>query len=682
MDNKPLTSTIFQRDYTNVLRGMAIILIMAVHAWEPFSSFPWCGNLVSSLGVAVFLFLSGYGLSESYRQKGLDGFIRRKFGRIVFPYWIWLVFTIPFREFNAAELAGNIFFLPSGNNYLYFIVYLIHCYAAFWLAHRFFPRHDTAVLALFSVVSLFFPPLSATKSLSFLAGCLASKHSSRIEDMHKAGTLKRYVMAATVAATVLYALKALPAIQEYKGTLPFNLLVSADLLLFTPAFIAIPLLMPALRRGKIMATAGMMSLELYMIHSAFVYCIASVTDVIIFYTASVIIATVFHRYNSSWLKSRGGESVRLMSILLYAAVCYVMALKYTMRLTPHFAYIAVGYLALLYPMIQLAARACPPRQQHRLTPLLLAALCAGLAAAQYHFDPYTIKVDRWSAIHNVIAALLDGEFPYLAQTHLGGYASPFPVWMVAHIPFFFLGNVGLSIIAATAVFTVTLQRCHGTRAAIQATLMLLFSLNLWYEASVRSDLITNFMLLAAFVIYIHRKGISLATHPWSLAVICGLWLSTRLTCALPLFIVLFPSWLRLTWGKRIMIPAVALLTFMLTFLPLLLWDADALLFSEYPPFLLQTRQGHPGDVVLIVILCTLLALWHRHDTRRLMFGQAVALTAISAGTMVHNMAIYNNWDMIFQSDYDITYLDMALPFLIAATVITQEKPTGKKLFPQ
>lgn len=87
-------------------------------------------------------------------------------------------------------------------------------------------------------------------------------------------------------------------------------------------------------------------------------------------------------------------------------------------------------------------------------------------------------------------------------------------------------------------------------------------------------------------------------------------------------------------------------------------------------------------MVLIVILCTLLALWHRHDTRRLMFGQAVALTAISAGTMVHNMAIYNNWDMIFQSDYDITYLDMALPFLIAATVITQEKPAGKKPFPQ
>lgn len=376
----------------------------------------------------------------------------------------------------------------------------------------------------------------------------------------------------------------------------------------------------------------------------------------------------------SLMKSHGNDAVRMLSLLLYLAVCCIMALKYSMRLTPHYGWIVLGYITMLYAAVRLIMKYCSRRVPPRLTlPLLMAALCAGLAAAQYHFDPYTIKVDRWSAIHNVIAALMNGDFPYLAQTHLGGYASPFPVWMVAHIPFFFLGNVGLSIIAATAVFTVTLQRCHGTKAAIQAALMLLFSLNLWYEASVRSDLITNFMLLAAFVIYIHRKGISLATHPWSLAVICGLWLSTRLTCALPLFIVLFPSWLRLTWGKRIMIPAVALLTFLLTFLPLLLWDADALLFSEYPPFLLQTRQGHPGDVVLIVILCTLLALWHRHDTRRLMFGQAVALTAISAGTMVHNMAIYNNWDMIFQSDYDITYLDMALPFLIAATAIKQEE---------
>ena len=69
-----------------------------------------------------------------------------------------------------------------------------------------------------------------------------------------------------------------------------------------------------------------------------------------------------------------------------------------------------------------------------------------------HIDPYSIKVDRWSAIHNFLTCLLAGEYPYAAQTHLGGYGSPFPVWQLFHLPFYLLGNVGLSLIVAVIIF--------------------------------------------------------------------------------------------------------------------------------------------------------------------------------------------------------------------------------------
>lgn len=69
-----------------------------------------------------------------------------------------------------------------------------------------------------------------------------------------------------------------------------------------------------------------------------------------------------------------------------------------------------------------------------------------LAGMQYLIDPYQIQVDRWSAIHNFINYLVHGRYPYMAPTHLGGYGSPFPVWQFLHIPFYYLNNVGLSLL--------------------------------------------------------------------------------------------------------------------------------------------------------------------------------------------------------------------------------------------
>lgn len=302
MSNNPHASTILPRDYTDALRGMAMILIMAVHAWTPFSSFPRCLNLVSSLGVAVFLFLSGYGLSESHKQKGLEGFVRRKSGRIVFPYWIWLLLTIPLRQFSITELLGNFFFVISEDNYLYFIIYLVYCYIAFWVAHRFFPRHSITVLALFSAVSLFFPPLSATKSLSFLAGCLASRHAARIEGILRSDKAVRCVASCTLLAILLYTFKLLPSIQAVKGTPLFCLLVSSTLLCFTPVFLIIPRLFSFVLRSGMIRTAGVMSLELYMVHSAFIPYISSITTLLLYYTLSVILAAVFFRFNNKWMR--------------------------------------------------------------------------------------------------------------------------------------------------------------------------------------------------------------------------------------------------------------------------------------------------------------------------------------------------------------------------------------------
>ena len=85
-----------------------------------------------------------------------------------------------------------------------------------------------------------------------------------------------------------------------------------------------------------------------------------------------------------------------------------------------------------------------------------------------------------------------------------------------------------------------------------------------------------------------------------------------------------------------------IISFVITFLPFLLWKSNMLLFFEYNPFILQTRQGHLTDLLLMI---------------------AIGIYVIV--TFIHNMYLHDNWNELFESAYDITYFGMALPFLCA-----------------
>ena len=58
--------------------------------------------------------------------------------------------------------------------------------------------------------------------------------------------------------------------------------------------------------------------------------------------------------------------------------------------------------------------------------LVVSFAIVGISVLHILIDPYSVEVDRWSAINNFWVVFFNGEYPYLAQTHLGGYGSPFP----------------------------------------------------------------------------------------------------------------------------------------------------------------------------------------------------------------------------------------------------------------
>ena len=293
-----------------------------------------------------------------------------------------------------------------------------------------------------------------------------------------------------------------------------------------------------------------------------------------------------------------------------------------------------------------------------------------LAGMQYLIDPYQIQVDRWSAIHNFINYLVHGRYPYMAPTHLGGYGSPFPVWQFLHIPFYYLNNVGLSLFAVLAFTLYTVKRLYGNRATLCFLACLLYSPAFLYEILVRSDLMANFLLVLAVINLLLIKQAGLSTRPVLFSLLLGMLLSTRLAVAIPFFIFLLRPFLSLNFRRKTSFLLGIFLTFSLTFLPFLLWDMKSLLFFEYNPFVLQTRQGSLSGILLLIPVMIYLAFSWQDNRRRLYGNIGYGLFLLTAVTFIINMATSGNY-RLFSPTYDISYFSMSLPFITAWDALTK-----------
>lgn len=301
-----------------------------------------------------------------------------------------------------------------------------------------------------------------------------------------------------------------------------------------------------------------------------------------------------------------------------------------------------------------------------------------LVVLQSYINPYSLQVDRWSAIHNFINSLLNGVYPYSAQTHLGGYGSPFPIWQLFHLPFYLLGNVGLSIVFVTILFLYSTYTVFNIKTTCLAFLFLLLSPAFIYEVLTRSDLITNFLLVCAIINIIYKYHISLSFNWLILGIILGLIMSTRLSALIPFIVYYFNEYIHSKWFIKVSFPLFVLLIFIVTFIPFLFWDKEMLLFFEYNPFVLQSRQGHLLDFLLFIPLGIYLSLIWKGNIGRYMYFTAILLIMLVIVTFAHNMYLNNNWNELFDSAYDITYFNMSLPFIIMAMCIKM-KPENTSL---
>ena len=359
----------------------------------------------------------------------------------------------------------------------------------------------------------------------------------------------------------------------------------------------------------------------------------------------------------------------LIALLLFLSVNMLFVLKYAQRVfsIDITLLLTLGYaLSIILFLWFLNRFKLAKRLSLKVLIIFVLSTVVLLAVGQQMIDPYQLQVDRWSAIHNFIDNLIHGVYPYGAQTHLGGYGSPFPVWQLFHIPFYLLGNVGWSFIVATLMFIHAVYKQFGKQIAVCVFVLLIVSPAFLYEVMVRSDLITNFLLVCSIICYMLHYQFSFKQQWMKVAIICGLMMSTRLTAILPFAVFFFYDYIRSKSSVIVCFPIVVIAVFAITFVPFLLWDGQMLLFFEYNPFILQSRQGHLVDFLIFIPFAIWLSLSWKENISRYFFNSALLLLLFVLVTFIHNMYNNNNWNELFDSAYDITYFNMSLPFLIIA----------------
>ena len=355
------------------------------------------------------------------------------------------------------------------------------------------------------------------------------------------------------------------------------------------------------------------------------------------------------------------------AIALYTLANIILLEKYTLRLGALAALAApVAYLAALvlaYALVRQRADRLRSLLSGRTLAALTAALCAALAALQLSIDPYEVNVDRWSAIDGFLSNMLSGVSPYAAATHLDGRGSPFPAWQLFHLPFYALGDVGLSFMAGLALFAHSTFKLLGAPRATLALLMVALSPSFVYEVAVRSDLFTNFLVVCSAVIYMRVYGVDLERRMALTALVCALLVCTRVSAALPLLMLLFPQYVRQGAARMTLFPLLILAGCAAVFAPFVLWDCASLADTEVGPVALQMNKTSPTTDLAILALAIWQSLrWQDSTADYMTRTGAVLFGAVGLSFLAWTLT-YDVWDF-YASDYDITYFHQSLPFLV------------------
>jgi hypothetical protein len=284
-------------------------------------------------------------------------------------------------------------------------------------------------------------------------------------------------------------------------------------------------------------------------------------------------------------------------------------------------------------------------------------------AALARIPPASLHVDRWSAITSFNDRLLDGRFPYEAQTHLGSRVSGLPLVFALGLPFQLAGDVGYLQVFFIAVFAAVCWRRWGSRPGLLWPLLFFVtSPAVAWEVAARSDLITNAIVAALFLFLCDRWRENQTTGRVAvLGALAGLVASTRLVMLLPLVVCAVGFFERRDRWRAAVMAGAGLAAFAGTLAPFVVWNPR--LFLEYNPLAWQAGLAPPWVQAAAAVAAVAAGLRADSLAARcgasglIIAGSVLAAFALTASSVGVERALLGN-------QFDISYFDLAVPLLV------------------
>ena len=361
---------------------------------------------------------------------------------------------------------------------------------------------------------------------------------------------------------------------------------------------------------------------------------------------------------------------RTLQIAIFITVNIFFTLKYFDRFGINPYATSIVYIVLIISFVTLYSKyiyVVPERYIKIGYFLLIFVMIAAIIAIFFKIDPYSIRVDRWSALSFFWESIFQGNYPYTTHTHVSetNFASPFPLWHLLHLPFYLMGEVGLGLIAFLLIFSFVLRWFFGSyRLAFFYLTLIFLSPGYWWEVSARSDSLSNALLVIMIIFWLIKTHKTLSYNFWMIAFVCGCVAATRMSALIPLALFLFQPYLKLKITQKIFFPLAVLLIALIYFLPFILWDTDTWVFFKRNPFMSQTENGYLSAFLLMLIVGVFFSLkWKNHQ-------QYFAYTAIFIfifilANQIVRIIRAGEGNLFSDAIADISYFNLLLPYCIA-----------------
>lgn len=288
------------------LKGIFAVVIVLVHARGMTTHFndTIIGMILTALGylsVAVFFFLSGYGLQFSAKKKAsyIKAFPRSKILDFYIKYIIAIIVHSAFRYFVTREIPMkeallSFVFVENVVTYGWYLQAIFFLYLIFWFVNRFIPfkRPEKKIAIITIIYAIVVIILKSEKMLfceavlAFPLGMLWHEHKEKIDNIIFSKKYPWFVLLAFGLFSGLLLLGNLNILNP--------ILKNIAKIISAPVFVMIVLLLvkPFNINNKIARTLGKISLEIYIFQFLFLKFYLSpyvyIENFVLYFIASLV----------------------------------------------------------------------------------------------------------------------------------------------------------------------------------------------------------------------------------------------------------------------------------------------------------------------------------------------------------------------------------------------------------